>query len=134
MKKIIIYLSVLLLTGCSHNLRMENSNLDLKVVLDKSQYEIVGDVEGEAYTRWFLLFCIPIQLVYSPNYGAIEYPFIYYRGITEQNALYNAIKYSAEDIDYIIAPKFETEVIGFPPLYWKTIVKVTGKGIKLKEG
>ena len=42
--------------------------------------------------------------------------------------------YYAEDIDYIIAPKFDTKHHGFPPFVWKTTVKVTGKGIKLKEG
>ena len=61
MKKILILLSVLFLTGCSHNLRMEHSSLDLKVELDKSQYEIVGNVEGEASTKWLLLVYFPIR-------------------------------------------------------------------------
>ena len=134
MKKISILLSVLFLTGCSHHLRMEHGSLDLKVELDKSQYEIVGDVEGEASTKWLLLLYFPIPLESSPTYGAIEYPGILYRNVTERNAIYNAIKTSGKDIDYIIAPKFDTEVSGFPPIYWKTTVKVSGKGIRLKQG
>ena len=134
MKKILILLSVLFLTGCSHNLRMEHSSLDLKVELDKSQYEIVGNVEGEASTKWLLLFYFPIPLKSSPTYGAIEYPGISYRNVTEQNAIYNAIQTSGKDVDYIIAPKFYTKNSGFPPFLWKTTVKVTGKGVKLKEG
>ena len=134
MKKLFTITLLLLLTGCSHRLRMEHSGLDLKIELDKSQYEIVGNVEGEASTSWFLLFYIPIALESSPTYGAIEYPGIFVRNVTEQNAIYNAIINSGEDIDYIVAPHFETLVTGFPPFYWKTTVKVSGKGIRLKEG
>ena len=123
----------LLTTSCSHSLRMEHSSLNMKIELNKSQYEIVGDIQGEATTKWLLLLYFPIPLESSENYGILEYPGIYYRGITEQNALYNAIKYSGKDVDYIIAPKFETEIGGFPPIYWKTTVKVTGKGIKIKD-
>ena len=133
MKRISIFLLMLFFMGCYHQLRMEHSSLDLKVELDKSQYEIVGDVEGEASTSWFLLFYIPIPLESSSTYGSLEYPGMFYRNVTEQNAMYNAIKYSGEDIDYIIAPKFDTEIKGFPPIYWKTTVKVTGKGIRIKE-
>ena len=132
MKRILIFISILFLTGCSHSLRMEHSGLDLRVELDKSQYEIVGDIEGEASTRWLLLLYIPIALESSPTYGTIEYPGILYRNVTEQNAIYDAIANSGENIDYIIAPKFDTEISGFPPFYWKTTVKVSGKGIKLK--
>jgi hypothetical protein len=131
---LLIILSALLITGCSHYLRMEHSNLDMKIELDKSQYEIVGNIQGEATTSWFLLVYIPIPVETSPNYGSLEYPGIYYRGATENNAMYNAIKNSGKDVDYIIAPKFDTELSGFPPFFWKTTVKVTGKGIKLIEG
>jgi hypothetical protein len=131
---LLIILSALLITGCSHNLSMEHSTLDMKIELDKSQYEIVGDIQGEATTRWFLLVYIPIPLETSPNFGSLEYPGIFYRGATEKNAMYNAIKNSGKDVDYIIAPKFDTELSGFPPFYWVTTVKVTGKGIKLIEG
>ena len=134
MHRFIFVILLLVFTGCSHSLRMEHSNLDLKVELDKSQYEIVGNIEGEASTSWLLLFYIPIPLESSPTYGAIEYPGIFYRNVTEQNAIYNAIQYSGKDIDYIVAPHFDTKVTGFPPIYWKTTVKVSGKGIRLKEG
>ena len=132
MKKLLLI--ALLIVGCSHHLRMEHGNLDIKVELDKSQYEIVSEVSGEATTRWLLFVYFPIQFEGSSTYGMIEYPGIFYRGETEQNAIYNTIKYSGKDIDYIIAPKFDTKVSGFPPFYWKKTVKVTGKGIKLKEG
>ena len=81
-----------------------------------------------------ILFYFPIPLKSSPTYGTIEYPGISYRNITEQNAIYNAIQTSGKDVDYIIAPKFYTKNSGFPPFLWKTTVKVTGKGVKLKEG
>ena len=134
MHRFIFVILLLVFTGCSHSLRMEHSNLDLKVELDKSQYEIVGNIEGEASTSWLLLFYIPIPLESSPTYGAIEYPGIFVRNVTERNAIYNAIQYSGKDIDYIVAPHFDTKVTGFPPFYWKTTVKVSGKGIRLKEG
>ena len=132
MKKIIIFISVFLLTGCSHQLSMDSSSLDLIIELDKSQYEIVGDIKGKASTSWLLLLIFPIPLQTSSNYGKIYG--VYNMSIAGQNAIYNAIESSDEDVDYIIAPKFDTEIKGFPPIYWKTTVKVTGKGIKLIEG
>ena len=132
MKKIILFISVLLLTGCSHHLSMASSSLDLTIELDKSQYEIVGDIQGEASTSWLFLVYFPIPLQTSNNYGKIYG--VYNMSAAGQNAIYNAIANSYEDVDYIIAPKFYTKNSGFPPFLWKTTVKVTGKGIKLKEG
>ena len=132
MKKMIIFISVLLLIGCSHHLSMDSSSLDLTINLDKSQYEIVGDIQGEASTSWLLLFYIPIPLQASNNYGKIYG--VYNMSAAGQNAIYNAIESSDEDVDYIIAPKFDTRIHGFPPFLWNTTVKVAGKGVKLKEG
>ena len=111
---------------------MDSSSLDLTIQLDKSQYEIVGDIQGEASTSWLLLLTFPIPLQTSSNYGKIYG--VYNMSIAGQNAIYNAIESSDEDVDYIIAPKFDTRYHGFPPFLWKTTVKVTGKGVKLKEG
>ena len=131
MRNIITFISVLLLTGCSHHLSMDSSSLDLTIQLDKSQYEIVGDIQGEASTSWLWLY-FPIPLKTSNNYGKIYG--VYHRSAAGQNAIYNAIESSGKDVDYIIAPKFDTRYHGFPPFLWKTTVKVTGKGVKLKEG
>ena len=131
MKKIIIFISVLLLTGCSHHLSMPSSRLDLTIQLDKTQYEIVGDIQGEASTSWLWLY-LPIPLKTSNNFGKIYG--VYNASAAGQNAIYNAIESSDEDVDYIIAPKFDTQYSGFPPFFWKTTVKVTGKGVKLKAG
>ena len=131
MKKIIIFISVFLLTGCSHHLSMDSSSLDLIIELDKSQYEIVGDINGTASTSWLWLY-FPIPLKTSSHYGKI-FGF-YHRSTAAQNAIYNAIAKSYEDVDYIIAPKFYTKNSGFPPFFWKTTVTVTGKGVKIKEG
>ena len=132
MKKISIILSAILLTGCGQKLSMDYSSLDLKIELDKSQYEIVGDIQGEASTSWLLLLIFPIPLQTSSNYGKIYG--VYNKSAAGQNAIYNAIESSDEDVDYIIAPKFDTRIHGFPPFLWNTTVKVTGKGVKLKEG
>ena len=131
MKQIIIFISVFLLTGCSHHLSMDSSSLDLIIELDKSQYEIVGDINGMASTSWLWLY-FPIPLKTSSHYGKI-FGF-YHRSTAAQNAIYNAIANSYEDVDYIIAPKFYTKISGFPPFFWKTTVTVTGKGVKIKEG
>ena len=131
MKIKFLLLSLFLLTGCSHHLSMPSASLDLTIDLDKSQYEIVGDIQGEATTSWLWLY-FPIPLQTSSNYGKISG---YYVGNgAGANAIYNAIESSDEDVDYIIAPKFDTQYHGFPPFLWKTTVKVTGKGIKIKEG
>ena len=131
MKIKFLLLALFLLTGCSHHLSMPSASLDLTIDLDKSQYEIVGDIQGEATTSWlWLYFAIPLKT--SDNYGKISG--FYHRSAAGQNAIYNAIKSSDEDVDYIIAPKFDTQYHGFPPFLWKTTVKVTGKGIKIKEG
>ena len=131
MKIRFLLLSLFLLTGCSHHLSMPSTSLDLTIDLDKSQYEIVGDIQGEATTSWLWLY-FPIPLQTSSNYGKIVG--IYHASGAGQNAIYNAIDRSDEDIDFILAPKFDTEYHGFPPFLWKTTVKVTGKGVKIKEG
>ena len=141
MKITSILLAILFLSGCGRFLRVEHSNLELKIELDKSQYEIVGDVEGEASYVWILLLNLTNNWVGdSQTYGVIEYPgILYYRSLAEQHAIYYAImnrnkRTDVQDIDYIVAPKFDTVITGFPPFYWKQTVKVSGKGIRLKGG
>ena len=131
MKKISIILSAILLTGCSQKLSMDYSSLDLKIELDKSQYEIVGNIKGVASSSWLWLY-FPIPLKRTKEYGHIYG--LYYKNTTAQNAIYNAIANSYNDIDYIVAPKFYIKYSGFPPFLWKTTVTVVGKGVKLKEG
>ena len=131
MKKISIILSAILLTGCGQKLSMDYSSLDLKIELDKSQYEIVGNIQGTASSSWLLLY-FPISLKRTKEYGHI-YGFNS-NNTTVQNAIYNAIANSYNDIDYIVAPKFYIKYSGFPPFLWKTTVTVAGKGVKLIEG
>ncbi|MDP8267769.1 MAG: hypothetical protein P9L97_03470 [Candidatus Tenebribacter davisii] len=132
MKKVLLLLIPFLLIGCTKNLMMERSTLQTIIQLDKSQYDIVGDISGEASISYIWILFVPMPFGVENTFGSLEYPSRYsrFRSGVEQNAIYNAVT-SVEGIDAIITPKFETETTGFPPLYWTTKVKVTGKGIRL---
>lgn len=135
MKKLILILmavTMLFVFGCSSNMaRMEKSALNTTIQLDKSQYEIVGDISGKAdITTILMIFPIGVQ----PNYGVLNTPLnlgdFMSRGQAESQAIYNAIQSSK--VDAIIAPKYTYKTTMFLPFYIKETCEVTGKGIKLK--
>ncbi len=131
MKKMMILILAFSFIGCAKYARIEHASLNTTIQLEKSQYEIVGDITGEASVPYLLIFALGMKT----NFGGLEYPFgiMRYRHPVEQNAIFNAIK-SHPGVDAIMTPRFETEITGLPPLFWNIKVKVTGKGIKIKEG
>ena len=134
MKKLILIFFIII-TGCYNQLKIERSNLDVQIQLDESQYDIIGNISGEASVTYIWLL-LPFPINFKTGYGKLEYPAGYYypfRGETEQNAIYDAIQ-SADGVDAIITPKFERRITGFPPFFWTVNVKVNGKGIIIKEG
>ena len=126
-------LSLSLLTGCAATLQVDRGIVQTVATLDKDQYEIVGKVEGEATVTYVFSF-FPIGS--KPQSGVLYNPFrpdpfSPAAGSPSGMARYNAIE-SQPGVDMIIAPRFESKVEGFPPFYWKTTVKVKGKGVKIK--
>ena len=145
MKKTLAIFNIILFYGCSSTYSsMQQSNLETSIQLDKSQYEIVGDIKGSSqvtYIWFFPYWWIPLTT--ESEYGSFELKsgrFIRrsHQGIffisPDQIAMYDAIK-SVKGVDAIIVPKFSTEYsyLGFPFIFRK-YVKVTGKGIKIKIG
>jgi hypothetical protein len=110
------------------------------VYIDKSQYEIIGDIEGQAVRRELIFGFITTNIGRGYSGGNIYFvaslsPIIGLRypiesGSAEEMAIYDAIVKS-EGADFMIFPKFQYEVSGFPPLYKNVKVKVIGKGVKL---
>jgi hypothetical protein len=135
--KLIKLISALLLlvtlSGCGSSLQMDRGTVQAVANLDKSQYDITGDVQGEASVTWVFFF-FPIGT--KPQMGTfynpmMVFPFGSSDGPVHGMAVYNAIE-NAPGVDMVIAPRYESEVKGFPPFYWTTTVKVKGKGLKLK--
>ena len=141
MNKILAFLIIIIFTGCSQTFStMQHSNLETSIQLDKSQYEIVGDIRGSADVTYIFIFFGWFPFGFESNYGQFELHsgrFVRFRGLfpqPEQNAIYNAIR-SAKGVDAIITPKFNTEYSWFGfPFFFKKSVRVTGKGIKIKDG
>lgn len=130
MRKLVVLLLaalLLLITGCTMNsARMERSAMNASVQLDKSQYEVVGDISGSAEVTQILFFVDGVK----PNYGQLMFGYPSYSSV-EAMAVYDAIE-NSKGADSIIAPRFKTKSTMFFPFYSKTSVTVTGKGIKLK--
>ncbi|MCF7809678.1 hypothetical protein K9N50_01680 [bacterium] len=136
MKKLIfvaIIACCILLSGCTF-MQMDRGSIQTVANLDKDQYEITGDIEGNAsVTTVFFFFAIGLESNYGTLYNpTFHTPWDNGHGGVEGMAIYNAIE-NSDGADMIIAPRFETRVTGFPPFYWKTTVKVKGKGIKIKN-
>lgn len=122
---------LLLSTGCMMNTaRLEKSALNTNIQLDKSQYEIIGEISGKAEVTQILFFVQGVKPNYGELSGTINLGF-YSRSSAESMAIYDAIEKSGK-ADAIIAPKFKSHSYMFFPFYSKTTVEVTGKGIKLK--
>lgn len=126
-------LVVLMLIGCGSTLQMDRGTVQTVATLDRDQYEITGDISGEASVT-VVLFIFPIGA--KPHSGRLYNPYNLFPigtapGVVEGMAVYNALE-NSPDADMIIAPRYETEVKGFPPIFWTSKVKVKGKGLKLK--
>ncbi|MBM3329845.1 MAG: hypothetical protein FJY67_10320 [Calditrichaeota bacterium] len=127
-------LMAVLLAGCGSSLQMDRGSVSAVCQLEPSQYEIIGDVVGEANVT-MVFFFIPIGSKLERgtffNAMAIATPWESVEGQVRSMAIYNAIENSS-NADMVIAPRFESHVTGLPPLFWTTHVKVKGKGLKLK--
>ena len=124
-----IFFSILclLLSGCSIK-SIPVSSINTTIELDSSMYEIVGRVSGEATQSWLFLI-IPIYTSRDPfKYGSLNG--VLYKHV-ESMAIFDAIE--SNDIDALIAPKFEKEQTGPLPFYRKIHVNVTGIGIKFED-
>ncbi|MBM3326964.1 MAG: hypothetical protein FJY65_08305 [Calditrichaeota bacterium] len=128
-----LVITTIFLSGCGSTLQVDRGTVQTIAMLDKEQYEITGEVAGEAIVSWVFFF-IPLGdkpqrgVLYNP---AMICPFGQPGGPVEGMAIYNAIEKSP-GVDMIVAPRFESEITGFPPLFWTVKVKVKGKGLKLK--
>jgi hypothetical protein len=125
--------TTLLMAGCASTLQVDRGTVQAVANLDRDQYEIVGNVEGQASVS-YVFFFFPTGA--KPQSGVLFNPYFVCPfgpppGPVMGMAIYNAIE-SQPGVDMIIAPRFESEVKGFPPFYWTTTVKVKGKGIKIK--
>ncbi len=133
-KKIsLLVLVALIIAGCGSTLQMDRGSVQTIATLEPDQYEITGDITGEARVT-MVFFFFPIGQ--KPQFGVLNNPnaiLPYYptSGMVESMAVYNALEKS-QGADMIIAPRYEMNVTGFPPFYWKTTVSVKGKGLKLK--
>lgn len=156
MKKIfIIAVLCFFCTGCANYKIMRD--VTPFMMLDNSQYQIIGDIEGEAIQTEYVFGVLNSRISassytdimsseysddrssrsrYSFSFDAsllprayIQYPIV--TGNPEQMAIYDAIMKNKE-ADFMIFPKFQYQVSGLPPLYKKVKVKVIGKGVKVK--
>lgn len=123
----------LALLGCGARLQIDRGAVVTVANLGPENYEIVGDVEGVGSVTYVLL-VFPIGS--EPKGGVLYNPFMPMPfapppGTPSGMAIYNAIE-SNPGVDMVIAPRFESTVKGFPPLFWTTTVKVKGKGVRLK--
>jgi len=123
----------MLLAGCTM-MSMDRGSIQTVANLDKDQYEITGDIEGSAsVTMVFFIFPLNWKLKYGSFYSPTFHPrWGNTHGSVGSMAIYDAIEKSG-GADMIIAPRFETVITGFPPFYWKSTVKVKGKGIRIKN-
>jgi len=128
---ILVLAGCFLLSGCTF-MQMDRGTIQTVANLDKDQYEITGDIEGNAsVTTVLLIFQIGMKETYGSFHNPNK-PWGNSHGAVQSMAIYDAIE-NSDGADMIIAPRFEMRVTGFPPFYWKTSVKVKGKGIKIKS-
>ncbi|MFC1481302.1 hypothetical protein ACFL6E_03540 [Candidatus Neomarinimicrobiota bacterium] len=128
-----------LFTGCGTIKSHYQADATLHINVESSQYDIVGDIEGEAEMEVINpILIIPIVIGNTMKFGSIEYAGtkFKYRTTTTNMAIFNAIE-AAEakypgGVDAIITPKATITTSGFPPFYTKTNVTVKGKGIRFK--
>jgi len=138
-KKILIFSLLVLITGCHTVSSNFQADTNVVVHVDSDNYEIVGDIKGEATYRALYLFPIlPIFVPIGDNtlYGVVEGdgPRRLYKDASYDMAMYNAIRDANEKyeggVDAIITPKYQWKLSGFPPFFWKFHTKIEGKGIR----
>mgnify|MGYP001460655358 CR=1 FL=1 len=142
-KTIFLLISILFLSSCSTTKNtIFESDTNVIVQIDSSQYDIIGNVKGESTIRNLLLLFDfgynPFNYKYAVAQGrGWEYlPGILGKGYAYDMALYNAIEEADQiypgGIDAIITPRYTKKVSGFFPFYKKTHIVVEGKGIRFK--
>ncbi len=128
-------------TGCMTIRRQYQAETRVVINVDSDQYDIVGDIEGEAVLK-VIIPIIPIPIIIgntnTMKYGTVEYAGTKYRfrNIAIDMAIFNAMENAEAQypggVDAIITPKSTITTSGFPPFYIVTNVKVKGKGIRFK--
>lgn len=137
MKKLIfVSLIALFFTGCTTLINnVPKARMSVDINLDKTQYEIVSNISGEATVQRFLIFPIGVEQKAGYLYGDSYYsgrPLLWgcLAQVAKQMAVFNAVQ-SSPDVDYMIMPKYDVVNENYV-IYEKTTVKVTGVGIKIK--
>ena len=131
-----IIILTLILSSCSTIKTNYQSDTSVVIQVDSDNYEIVGDIEGEAEGNILWLFYFPLVLGDNKHYGRVQSNLwrSYSKGYVYDMAMYNAIedanKKYAGGVDAIITPKYTSSVSGFPPFWWNLKVKIKGKGIR----
>tara|TARA_B100001250_G_C19422104_1_gene623641 strand:- start:107 stop:520 length:414 start_codon:yes stop_codon:yes gene_type:complete len=132
MKKIFIIILSLFLFSCSTVNTNYQADTSVVVQVDSDNYEIVGDIEGEATGNIIWFGWVPFMFGNNNEYGRVQNSLS--KGYVYDMAMYNAIedaniKYPG-GVDAIITPKYTSSTSGFPPFWWKLNVKIKGKGIR----
>jgi hypothetical protein len=121
---------VLLLTGCAINeMQTSTSQIATNIQLDKTQYDITGDITGTATAGNVFIF----PYGYKWNVGTFLGLFTgcFWDENVRSMAIYNALE-NSNDADAIITPRYKSNTFWVPIFYSKTTVEVKGKGIKIK--
>lgn len=111
MKKILLYASVLLLSGCStHMYPTSNYNVsETQVVLDQSNFEVRGNAEGSASNTYVF------------GIGGLS------RNALRGNAVAAMFeKANLKGSQTIVNVHFKKRQMGFAPFYWNTTYTATG--------
>jgi len=138
-KQFALFIAVLFLfTGCMTVKSHYQADTTVHINIDSDQYDIVGDIEGEAELKVINpLIIFPIMIGNTMKYGKIEYASKFrFNTLAIQMAIFNAIE-NAEakypgGVDAVLTPKSTVITTGFPPFYIVTNAKVRGKGIRFK--
>lgn len=130
MKRVAILLVLItVLTSCSINQRFQPLSVGVvNINLEKKDYEFVDEIEGEAKVTRVLIF--PFGIKGNAGFLSAGFGFIPWSAVKNE-AVYNALEHR-EDIDYIIAPKYEVKIREYI-LFGTIFVKVTGKGVRIVD-
>lgn len=133
-KEVMMVFLILFLTGCtSVSNNLPQSNLFVNVNLEKSQYDIVGNISGEATVVRVLIFPIGVERKCGYLYGNNDQdPWIIgaLPSAAKRMAVYKAIE-NSPNVDYMIMPKYD--IVDENYFFYRSLsVKVTGLGIKIK--
>jgi hypothetical protein len=127
MKWLLFVSALFMLAGCTYNTaNLETTRVNTVLNLDKSQYEITGDITGQATGTWVLFFRVNRTTMCAGSFNGWQYS-----DMLSSEAVYDAIQKS-NGADAMIAPRYTTTFSGVPPFYMHREVNVIGKGIRLK--